>query len=196
MGVWSNSIYGNDISLISKPSKLGKTRVCLYIKKYPIISIGSNILYPLLLIVLICLLYIFIWIFFYNESGNLLKKLFNYFFVSYLISHILSIFINPGIPSFKYNQIIKYNLKENRINKLNCSKCQKCNLCYKLKDNIGHCKKCNICYYGYERHSFWIGHCICRYNKFFFICFVLSFWTFIMLCLSMIFVKILKQFFY
>ena len=188
-------LYGNDFVINSKPYKLGKTRVCLYIKKYPIISFGKNILYPLLLILMISCLYLIIWLLFFNEAGILLKKLFNYFFISYLISHILSIFINPGIPSFKYSQILKYNLKEKKINKLSCSKCKKCKLYYKLKDNIGHCNNCDICYRGYERHSFWIGHCIGKYNKFFFICFVISLWTFIMLCLAMIVVKILKAFF-
>ena len=189
------NLYGNNFSASEKPFTLGKTRDCLYVKHYPYISFGKNILSPLLLILFICMLYIVIWIFFFNDSGNLLKILFNYCFIFYLISHFLAIFINPGIPSFKYHQIIKHNLQENKINKFGCSKCKKCKLIYKLKDNIGHCNKCNICYYGYERHSFWTGHCVGLYNKFFFICFVLSFWTFNMLCLTMILVKILKTFF-
>lgn len=35
-------LYNNDFDIIGKPSKIGKTRVCLYIKNYPIISIGKN----------------------------------------------------------------------------------------------------------------------------------------------------------
>ena len=73
------------ILLSLKPSKLGKTRVCLYIKNYPIISIGKNFCYPLLLILFVCFLYLIIRIFFFNESQNSLKKLFNYFFGAYLI---------------------------------------------------------------------------------------------------------------
>ena len=188
-------LFGNNFSLIKKPHKLGKIRVGFYINSYPLISLGNDIFYPLLLILFICLLYIVIWMFFFHDSGYLLKKLFNYFFVFYLVFHILAISVNPGIPSFNYHQIIKHDLEENKANKFNYTKCKKCKLFYKLKDNIGHCKLCNICYFGYERHSFWIGHCIGLYNKFFFICFVLSFWTFIMLCLTMVFVKILKIFF-
>jgi len=188
-------LYNNDFEVIEKPSKIGKTRVCLYIKKYPIISIGKNILFPLLLILFVCLIYLIIWIFFFNESQNSLKKLFNYFFVAYLISHIIAIFINPGIPSFKYHQISIHNLKENESNKFNYSKCKKCNLCYRLKDNIGHCKECNICYFGYERHSFLIGHCIGKYNKIFFVCFVVSLFSFIMISLTMAIIKILKEYY-
>ena len=188
-------LYNNDFEVIEKPSKIGKTRVCIYIKKYPIISIGKNILFPLLLILFVCLIYLIIWIFFFNEAQNSLKKLFNYFFVAYLISHILAIFINPGTPSFKYHQISLHNLKENESNKFNYSKCKKCNLCYRLKDNIGHCKECNICYFGYDRHSFWIGHCIGKYNKCFFICFVISLFTFIMISITIIMIKILKEYY-
>ena len=190
-----NCLYGNDFSLTLKPWNLGKTRVCLYIKYIPIISIGENILYPLLLIVCVCIIYIVIWFFFFNDSGTSLQKLFNYFFVIYLVSHLLSIYINPGIPSHKYHQIVKNDLKEKKINKFSCSKCKKCNLCYKLKDVVGHCNECNICYFGYDRHCFWIGHCIGKYNKLFFICFALSLFTFLLLCLTMIVVKVLKVFF-
>ena len=190
-----NCLYGNDFSLILKPWNLGKTRVCLYIKYIPIISIGKNIFYPLLLILCVCIIYIIIWFFFFNDSGTSLQKLFNYFFVIYLVSHLLSIYINPGIPSYKYHQIIINDLKEKKIHKFNCSKCKKCNLCYKLTDVVGHCNECNICYFGYDRHCFWIGHCIGKYNKLFFICFALSLFNFLLLCLTMIVVKVLKVFF-
>ena len=188
-------LYGNDFSLIFKPRKMGKIRACFYIKRTPIISIGNNIIYPLLLIICVCIIYIIIWLYFFEGSGIMLKKLFNYLFVIYLISHLLSIYINPGIPSFKYHQIVKNDLKEKKIHKFSCSKCKKCNLRYKLEDDVGHCNKCNICYFGYDRHCFWIGHCIGKYNKLFFICFVLSLFTFLMICLTMIGVKILKVFF-
>ena len=140
-------------------------------------------------------LYLIIWLLFVNDAGIFLTKLFNYFFIIYLISHILSIFINPGIPSFKYSQIIKNNIKEKKINKLSCSKCKKCKLFYKLKDKINHCNNCNVCYMEHDRHNFWIGHCVGKYNKLLFVCFILSFWTFILLSLAMIGVKIIKVFF-
>ena len=181
-------LYNIDFDIIEKPSKIGKTRVCLYIKNYPIISIGKNFCYPLLLILFVCFSYLIIRIFLFNESQTSLTKLF-------LISHILAILINPGIPSFNYHQISLHNLKENQSNKFNYSKCKKCNLCFRLKDNIGHCKECNICYFGYDRHCFWIGHCIGKYNKCFYICFVISLFTFIMISITMVMIKILKEYY-
>ena len=107
----------------------------------------------------------------------------------------MAISINPGIPSFNYHQNSLHNLTENQSNKFNYSKCKKCNLCYRVKDKIGHCKECNICYLEYDRHSFWIGHCIGKYNKCFFICFAISLFPFIMISLTIVIIKILKEYY-
>ena len=189
-----NFLYGNDFSLIKKPFQLGSTRNCLFIDDYPIISIGKNILLPLLLILFICLSYLFIWYNFLNYSGELLKKMFNYFFIAYLISHILAIFLNPGIPSLKYHRNIINDLRNNKIKELDTTKCNICNLVYQLKDKISHCNKCNVCYYEYEHHCDWIGHCIGKYNRYFFGIFVFSLLIYILICFTMIFIKILKIF--
>jgi hypothetical protein len=184
-------LYGNDYSLIAKPSIIGSTRIYFFIKNYPIISIGKNITIPLLLLLFVCLLYIFIFCYFFKEAGIILQKMFNYFFLAYFISHLLAVFINPGIPSFEYHKNISKGLKENRINELDCTRCNSCNLVYKLKDNIGHCHKCNICYYGFDHHCIWTGHCIGKYNKYFFGSFVFTLFIFLLICLTMIFIKII-----
>ena len=190
-----NYLYGNDFSIIDKPSIIGSTRICLYIKGYPIISIGKNILFPLLVCLIICIIYIVIYNYFFIYSGTFLQKMFNYIFLIYIISHSLAIIINPGIPSFKYHKNIINKLKEHKLNELDCTRCNICNLSYKLKDKIGHCYSCNICYYEYDHHCIWIGHCIGKYNKYFFFGFIFSSMTFIMICLTMVFIKILKLFF-
>ena len=190
-----NYLFGNDFMVYEKPKKLGKLRNYLYINKYPLISIGENIIYPLLFILIICFIYIIFHQLFYSDSVNLLKLSFQASFIIYFISHILLIIINPGIPTFKYHQITKYNLKEKRNNKFSYSKCKKCNLIYKLRDNISHCHKCNICYFNYERHFFWSGHCIAKNNKIFYILFVISCFIFGITCLTMIFIEILKFYF-
>ena len=53
-----NYLFGNDFMVYEKPKKLGKLRNYLYINKYPLISIGENITYPLLFIFIICFIYI------------------------------------------------------------------------------------------------------------------------------------------
>ena len=190
-----NYLFGNDFLVFEKPRKLGKIRNYLYINKYPLISIGENIFYPLLLILILCLIYIIFHLLFYKDSIKLLKILFQGSFLIYFISHLLLILINPGIPTFKYHQITKYNSREKKDSKFSYSKCKRCNLVYKLKDNVTHCKKCNICYFQYERHFFWSGHCIAKNNKLFYITFAIGFFSFGIICLTMILIEILKIYF-
>ena len=190
-----NYLFGNDFLSSEKPRKLRKLRNYLYIKDYPLISIGENILFPLLLVLITCLAYIIFHQLFYAGSVSLLKMQFQISFIIYFISHILLIIINPGIPTFRYHQITKINSKEKKNSKFDYSKCKKCNLIYKLRDNVSHCHKCNICYFKCERHFFWSGHCIAKNNKIFYILFVISFFIFGLTCLTMIFIEILKLYF-
>ena len=184
-------LYNNNFYSNKKPLNLGKTRNCLYIKNYPYISIGKNISLPLLVILSMCILYLYFYYFFFEGSGLILQKGFNYFFLLYIISHILSIFLNPGIPSFEYNNKIKEGLKTKKLNELDCSKCKICKLHYKLIDKIGHCEKCDICYFGYDHHCIWIGHCIAKNNNIIFVLLVLSVFIFIFICFAMVFIKML-----
>ena len=187
-------LYGNDLSINGRPSNMGNTRINFFINNNPVISIGNNILIPLLLILFVCLIYLFIWNYFLNTASNVLIKMFNYSFLIYLISHTFSIFLNPGIPSFEYNKNIKIKLRENKVNELDVSRCKICNLTYKLMDKINHCYKCNICYYEQDHHCIWTGHCIGKYNRYFFGIFVFTIFVFILICFVMIFIKILKLF--
>ena len=195
LNINENCLFGNDFMVFEKPRKLRKLRNYLYIKNYPLISIGNSIVYPLLLILIVCLIYIIFYYLYYSNSVSLLKKSFQISFIIYFISHILLITINPGIPTFKYHQFTKYNMKDKKADKFSFSKCKKCNLIYKLKDNISHCQKCNICYFKCEKHFFWSGHCVAKNNKLFFITFVISIFIFGVTCLTMIFIEILKLYF-
>ena len=195
LNINENCLFGNDFMVFEKPRKLRKLRNYFYIKNYPLISIGNSIVYPLLLILIVCLIYIIFYYLFYSISVSLLKKSFQISFIIYFISHILLITINPGIPTFKYHQFTKYNMKDKKADKFSFSKCKKCNLIYKLKDNISHCQKCNICYFKCEKHFFWSGHCVAKNNKLFFITFVISIFIFGLTCLTMIFIEILKLYF-
>ena len=60
-----NLLYGNDFTLNKRPLIVGNTRICLYINNYPIISIGKNIIVPLLFIAFMCFIYINIFNYFY-----------------------------------------------------------------------------------------------------------------------------------
>ena len=183
-------LYNNNFFILRKPLRLGGTRNILYINNYPYISIGKNISLPLLVILFICCIYIYVFYFFFDESGYVLQKIFNYCFVIYLLSHLFAIFLNPGIPTFEYNNQIIEDLKTKKLNELDCTKCKICNLNHKLKDKIGHCEKCEICYFGYDHHCIWTGHCVTKTNAIFFILFIMTLFFFILICFAMVFIKI------
>ena len=189
-----NVLYNNNYIIKEKPSNLGNTRVSLYMKGFPIISIGKSIILPLLFILFVCIIYLIVWFFCFEYGPTILQKFFNYSFLFYLISHILSIFINPGIPTIEYNKMIIKNLREFTMKELDCSKCNICNLSYNLKEKITHCELCNICYYEHAHHCSFIGHCIAKYNKYFFYCFMFTLIIFCFCCLSMFFVRVFKCF--
>ena len=189
-----NLLYNNNFKENKKPLNLGGTRNCLYINDYPYISIGRNINLPLLVVLFVCCIYIYIFYFFFIDSGPFLQKLFNYSFLIYIISHIISIFLNPGIPSYEYYTKILDDMKFQSLNDLDCSECKICNLTHKLTDKIGHCEKCDVCYFSYDHHCIWTGHCGARNNDVCFLIFLIAVFIFILICFAMILVKIIRLF--
>jgi len=188
----NHKIFGNEID-IKNPIKMGNTKNFFYIKEFPIISIGPHYFYSFFLLLFMTLIYILFLIFFCKKSGNVLNFLYQISFIFYFISHFLSIFMNPGIPSYKY---IKKNndifINKNNTEKIKFSICKKCNCIVKVKDKVHHCSICNICYINYEFHSKWIGHCVAKNNKIFFHIFEISFGLFVLVCFSILFVNFLK----
>ena len=67
-----NYLYGNNYTLIVNPWILVSSRIFFFIKNYPIISIGKNILIPLLLFLFVNIIYIYL--LFLTFFGTLLKK--------------------------------------------------------------------------------------------------------------------------
>ena len=99
----------------------------------------------------------------------------------------MTFLINPGIPGRKYFYK-NYEVKENRTYLF----CKKCNLIVPEELNTAHCNKCNICILGYDHHCDWIGKCIGKGNKIFFICFFISLFLFLFSCLFTLFIIFTK----
>ena len=191
-------IYGNDIEK-KKPKKMGKNKVYFFYNNYPLISIGPEILYPIICLIFIILTYFCFIKFFSEKSGNTLNFLHHLTFIIYLLSHIFAIIINPGIPSYEYSNLNKEMISKSQVNEsiniLDYHICKNCNCFFKVKDKVKHCSKCNICYMKFDHHSKWIGHCVAKNNKFFFNCFATSIWVFGLVCGGMLFVNILIKVF-
>jgi hypothetical protein len=177
---------------------MGKTRVFLFINNYPLISIGPQKFEPILCFFIMTFIYYFFILFFSKNSGEVLNIIHHITYYSYLICHILATFINPGIPSYQYsnqNSIIFYKNEENSIINHDLKLCKTCNCVTKVKDKVYHCIYCNICYMNLEHHCKWIGHCVAKNNIIFFYLFQITFCFYSLICISILFVNIIKLLF-
>jgi hypothetical protein len=191
-------LFGNIINEIN-PLKMGKTINFFYIKNYPIFSIGPDFFYAFILLFIMTSIYFLFLFFLCYKSGNVLFILHQITFFIYFFSHFLSIFINPGIPSFNYIKInYEINLKntiENHFKQNKFNICKNCNCIVRLKDKVKHCFVCNICYLKFHCHNKWIGHCVAKNNIIFFYLFQITFCFYSLICISILFVNIIKLLF-
>ena len=188
-------LVGNNITDIN-PLKMGKTINLFYIKNYPIISIGPDFFYAFILLFIMTSIHILFLFFLCNKSGNFLIILHQITFYIYFFFHLLSIIINPGIPSFSYikmnNERKIKNKIENYCEPIKFNICKNCNCIFRIKDKVKHCSVCNICYLKFHFHNKWIGHCVAKNNIIYFYFFEITFSFYCLICFSILFVNILK----
>ena len=140
-----------------KMTKMGKSFAFFYDKNDdPLIIIGPQWPFCLLLLFLSIFAFIFIYIY-YNDKSTTLVKISDWiFFGTWIVSYILMCMKNPGYPKMCSESI--RGTKE-------MSYCDKCEVWYKPSSSTIHCEICDICIEGYTHHCFWAGHCIEGNNK-------------------------------
>ena len=117
--------------------------------------------------------------FLFNPNFMIVKVLETFFFLSFLISYLMTILINPGIPTRKYF-IANFGPINNK--NTNLIKCSKCNIIVPKSFNITHCDDCQVCVMNYDHHCPWTGKCIGKYNLFPFYWFLISLISYIFMC--------------
>ena len=131
----------------------------LFINNEPIILIGPDILYYIIILSISS----FLSIIFYslkNKPIIVMKILFILGYLFYSITYTLLMILNPGIPTNKNN----IDLDELRKNYNQCNACN-C-IFYKNNDYITfHCHECNICVEDFDHHCTFATKCIGRKNK-------------------------------
>ena len=148
----------NDICFqFLKMTKIGKSTAFFYNKNDdPLLIIGPQWPYCLVLVFVITFVYIFIY-FYYNKNSSLLVKITDWIlYILWNISYIYTSIKNPGYPKM-CPETIK-GTKEMLY-------CEKCELWYKPSSSTIHCEICDICIEGFTHHCFWFGHCIGINNK-------------------------------
>ena len=102
------------------------------------------------------------YIIFNSSSNNFLRIisvfLFEPFAILTIITHLKSMFTNPGYVPIPFNQIISNEKQQNRENF-----CKKCNNQRPLRSH--HCKICKKCTLKMDHHCPWIANCIGYYNQ-------------------------------
>ena len=194
-------IFGNNI-YIKNPFKCGNIYCLFYKKNEPLITLGPQFYFSLLLIFIVNLTNIFALLFLYNKLHYLFHfpGLILYLFQSY--SHLYTMLINPGIPKKKWyfhNNLIKKITKDPIFNsQFNFEKyqiCKKCSLLIDKNLNVVHCEICNICCEEYDHHCPWIGKCIGKNNNktfgWFLLASVLFFIYIIILCIIVLIISYL-----
>ena len=165
-----NYLYRNYISNIN-PSKCGNVYCFCYINKYPLITIGPQFFYPIILFSLNIIIFVLVINFIFGKINVCLKMIELFLFLVLSFSQILTTLINEGIPKrvwFLSNEIINYLIEdENFYNEFNTNKyqiCRKCNILIDKSLKIIHCDICNLCCELYDHHCPWIGKCVGKNN--------------------------------
>jgi palmitoyltransferase ZDHHC9/14/18 len=101
-----------------------------------------------------------------------------------MISYIITVLKNPGIPTQTKSSI-------NDSNKDQLKVCKICETAVPFKTKVHHCKECNICIIDYDHHCPWTSKCIGKENlKIFYIFVSLTIVLFSYLIYAVIFSKL------
>lgn len=158
----------NTIGIIDNPKKEeinpNKERIyhssqpILFIKGEPAIILGPDTIYFVEIFSFVSFLSIIIYSL--KNSYLILKILFIGGYLFFMISYILLLFKNPGIPKNK-------NKLEPTMLQRHYQQCQQCNCISVKKDGklALHCDKCNICVEPFYRHCKFATKCIGKGNS-------------------------------
>ena len=150
-------LYPRNCCQSLKMTKMGKSMAFFYDKnENPLIIIGPQWPYCLILLFIATITFIFIYLYYNNKSSTFVKISDWIFFGIWLISYTLMCIKNPGYPKMCSESI--RGTKE-------MSYCDKCEVWYKPSNTTVHCEICDICIEGYTHHCLWAGHCIGINNK-------------------------------
>ena len=122
-----------------------------------------------------------IFIFLFEQNFLIVKIFETIIFFTFLISYLITVLINPGIPNrdFYSNNYFKNNNDKPTSGLIQC---KKCNIIAPKSLEIRHCDICCVCVMKYDHHCPWTGKCIGKYN-------IIPFYVFLFSLLAYIFMS-------
>jgi hypothetical protein len=100
--------------------------------------------------------------FFFQKYLNKIVLIIGIFlYVLFVIFHLITSFINPGLPTKNYF-LENFNMANSKIQ--NYLVCKKCKVIMDLDIGTEHCTDCDICVMGNDHHCQWTSKCIGKNN--------------------------------
>lgn len=145
------SVYGNDLRN-KNPYKMGSTYTFLFYNDQPLIVIGPQYLYVLLLFVVVNLVNVSLSYFIYSTFHLYIKVIGLILFSLQILVFIYNVVVNPGIPNRKFyisesvmQSIYTYLEYTNSETFDKYKICKICNIYVPPELTVIHCEDCNIC---------------------------------------------------
>ena len=104
-----------------------------------------------------------IFLFLFEQNFLIIKILETIIFFLFLISYLITVLINPGIPNRDYYSNTYFKNNNNKPTS-GLIQCKKCNIIAPKSLEIRHCDICHVCVMKYDHHCPWTGKCIGKYN--------------------------------
>lgn len=155
-------------------ARKGKMKMFLYNEdNEPLIVLGPDWASSLIMIILLIIIIIYYFNFFKDLINPTIQNYGMIISFIHIFLYLICFLKNPGIPSQNL-WIENYFKNKNSDTNKNYSIriCKDCKIIIESTENIEHCKTCNICVVGLYHHSFWIGKCVGKKNKYYYYCFV------------------------
>ena len=157
---------------IEKPElrNYGNNKCYLFYKEDPLIVIGPNWLFYVILSSIAFITFIIIFIISPNKQNNLIGIC---IYLAHFLIYTFAVFKNPGIPSTKNQKEYYLNIESNK------EKYRPCSICKSFIDIRSdlltyHCSECGVCIEGFDHHCPWISKCVGKGNLILFYMFILS----------------------
>jgi len=151
----------------------GSMICCLYFRNDPLVAIGPNYFYFIILTIILFSIHISIFFFFANGLNKIIEYIGHSLYILQILSYTLTTIKNPGIPS-NNNRFLAKNEKVMKYSKNKVySHCSICNSYTTVDcDEITfHCPDCDVCIEGYDHHCVWTSKCVGKGNLKIFYCF-------------------------
>lgn len=195
------SVYGNDLRN-KNPCKMGNVYTFLFYNDQPLICIGPQFVYALILFITLTAINFLLLYFVYPILPEMIKYIGLTVYSLQSITFLFNFLVNPGIPNRKFYisenviQSIYTYLEYTNSDTFDKYKiCKICNIYVPPENTVVHCEDCNICITSkfvlyifkildMDHHCTFLGKCVGKKNVIAFNVFI--FFTFVFLIFSLL----------